>query len=89
MITPPRRIVSLVPSITETIVHLGLADRLVGRTRYCVEPAGLVAAIEAVGGTKNPDCERIIQLAPDLVVVNKEENRREDFEALRRASPCT
>ncbi len=92
----PQRIVSLVPSLTETIFHYGLGDRLVGRTRYCIEPVGTVDAVEAVGGTKNPDVERIIELAPDLIVVNKEENRIEDCRAFEEAGlrvhvthPCT
>lgn len=76
------RIVSLVPSLTEALAAWGALDRLVGRTRYCVEPAGRIEAVEAVGGTKNPDVSRILELRPDLVVVNREENRREDFEAL-------
>jgi ABC-type Fe3+-hydroxamate transport system substrate-binding protein len=76
------RIVSLVPSLTETLLHFGVGDALVGRTRYCVEPAGTVERIETVGGTKNPDIQRIVALAPDLVVVNKEENRIEDWQAL-------
>lgn len=76
------RIVSLVPSLTETLVDFGLADSIVGRTRWCTEPAGVVAGIEAVGGTKNPDVARIVELCPDLVLVNKEENRLEDCTAM-------
>lgn len=90
------RIVSLVPSLTETLVEFGLAPSLVGRTRWCTEPAGVVAGIEAVGGTKNPDVARIVALRPDLVVVNKEENRLEDCRELEAAGlrlhvthPCT
>jgi ABC-type Fe3+-hydroxamate transport system substrate-binding protein len=79
------RIVSLVPSLTETIIDFGLADTLVGRTRWCTEPADVVARIETVGGTKNPDVARIVELRPDLVVVNKEENRLEDCTALEAA----
>lgn len=79
------RIVSLVPSLTETLVAFGLADSIVGRTRWCTEPAGLVDRIEAVGGTKNPDVARIIALRPDLVIVNKEENRIEDCRVLQGA----
>ena len=79
------RIVSLVPSLTEALVGYGLADSIVGRTRYCEEPAGVVAHIEVVGGTKNPDVARIISLRPDLVIVNKEENRLEDCRALEAA----
>lgn len=81
-VSNPARIVSLVPSLTEALLDWGLERQLVGRTSWCTEPAGLVDSIEAVGGTKNPDVARIIALEPHLVVVNKEENRREDVEAL-------
>ena len=81
----PRRVVCLVPSITELLFALGAAAGLVGRTRYCEEPSGQVDAVETVGGTKNPDCERIIELAPELVIVNREENRIEDFQRLEAA----
>lgn len=79
----PERIVSLVPSLTELVSWLGAGERLVGRTKFCTEPAGLVARVPAVGGTKNPDIAKIVTLSPNLVVANKEENRREDIEALR------
>jgi ABC-type Fe3+-hydroxamate transport system substrate-binding protein len=82
---PARRIVSLVPSITETVVRLGCGDALVGVTRYCTEPAPALRHVERVGGTKTPNCERIRGLHPDLVLVNAEENRREDFDALEKA----
>lgn len=81
----PKRIVSLVPSDTYTVIRLGLGDRLVGRTVYCVEPADCVAGIETVGGTKNADVARILTLHPDLVIANKEENRRHDIERLEDA----
>jgi ABC-type hemin transport system substrate-binding protein len=81
----PTRIVSLVPSLTELVFWLGAGDRLVGRTRFCEEPAGEVGRVATVGGTKNPRVERIVALRPDLVLANKEENRREDVEALRQA----
>jgi ABC-type Fe3+-hydroxamate transport system substrate-binding protein len=80
---PPRRIVSLVPSTTELLCALGLADALVGVTVYCIEPRDVVRAKTRVGGEKNPDLSAIRALAPDLVVANLEENRREDVEALR------
>jgi len=90
------RIVSLVPSLTETLVDFGLAGSIVGRTRWCTEPADVVEKIEAVGGTKNPDVARIVELRPDLVIVNKEENRIEDCRAMQEAGlalhvthPCT
>ncbi|HXU23926.1 MAG TPA: helical backbone metal receptor, partial [Tepidiformaceae bacterium] len=82
---PPARIVSLVPSLTELVWWLGAGERLVGRTRFCTEPAGLVEAVPIMGGTKNPHVERIVSARPDLVVANKEENRREDVEALQQA----
>ena len=79
------RIVSLVPSLTELVWWLGHGERLVGRTRFCTEPAGQVEAAPAVGGTKDPDVGRIVALRPDVVIANREENRREDVEALRGA----
>lgn len=79
---PPQRIVSLVPSATETVCRLGAAARLLGCTRYCTEPAGQLGAAARVGGTKNPSRERIAALAPDLVLGNAEENRPEDLEWL-------
>jgi ABC-type Fe3+-hydroxamate transport system substrate-binding protein len=75
----------LVPSLTETLFALGCGDAVVAATRYCTEPAGTVERIDRVGGTKNPDLHRIRALDPDLVLVNAEENRKEDFEALERA----
>jgi ABC-type hemin transport system substrate-binding protein len=78
----PRRIVCLVPSITETLFALGLREAIVGVTDYCTHPPDEVARVTKVGGTKDPQIEKITQLAPDLVIVNDEENRREDFVAL-------
>ncbi len=80
---PPRRIVSLVPSTTETLCALGLAEALVGITAYCREPAALLAGKPRIGGEKDPDLERIRALAPDLVIANVEENRAEDVARLR------
>jgi ABC-type Fe3+-hydroxamate transport system substrate-binding protein len=80
-----RRIVSLVPSLTEALFTLGCGEAVVGVTRYCTEPAGIVERLKRVGGTKNPDLARIRELQPDLVLVNVEENRRKDFEGLERA----
>lgn len=78
----PSRIISLVPSVTETLFALGLDDRLVGVTRYCTEPSASVAQKPKVGGQKNPDLQKIQSLEPDLIVANVEENRREDVDAL-------
>jgi iron complex transport system substrate-binding protein len=79
------RIISLCPSLTELVFDLGRGDDLVGRTKFCVHPVGRVERIEPVGGTKNPKITRIVELAPDLVLLNEEENRREDAEALAAA----
>ena len=80
---PPRRIVSLIPSTTETLCRLGLADALVGVTVYCVEPREVVATKTRIGGEKNPDLDKIRALAPDLVIANIEENLREHVATLR------
>jgi ABC-type Fe3+-hydroxamate transport system substrate-binding protein len=77
-----RRVVSLVPSMTETVCALGAAERLVGITRYCCEPAAALASVPQVGGTKNPSRDKIAALVPDLVIVNGEENRSEDIDWL-------
>src|SRR5215813_1155285 len=79
----PLRIVSLVPSVTETLCALGLADALVGITVYCVEPRAIVGGKTKIGGEKNPDLEKIRGLEPDLVIANVEENLREHVDALR------
>ncbi|MEE9311656.1 MAG: helical backbone metal receptor [Planctomycetota bacterium] len=81
---PLTRVVSLVPSTTETIFALACGDKLLGRTRYCVSPEE-AREIENIGGTKDPKLDRIIEINPQLVLANKEENRREDINALREA----
>lgn len=78
----PVRIVSLCPSLTELCCELGCSAELVGVTKFCEHPEALT--IEKVGGTKDPDIDRIVALGPDLVLMNREENRREDAEALER-----
>ncbi len=83
--SPPRRVVSLVPSITESLFDLDLGSRVIGITDYCRHPADRLAALPRLGGTKNPDIERILALEPDLVMLNREENRLEDAQALRAA----
>ena len=69
------RVVSLVPSLTETLLAWGIEP--VGVTRFCEHPE-----LPVVGGTKDPDVAAVVALEPDLVLVNDEENRREDFDAL-------
>ncbi len=83
--TPPKRVVSLVPSDTLTVAALGCASALVGRTDYCVLPEG-IGSVKSVGGTKNPRVEEILALEPDLVLANQEENSRADLEALVKAN---
>ena len=85
---PPRRIVSLVPSLTETVVRWGLGDHVVGVTKYCIHPKSVTRPIPKIGGTKDPDLEAIRALKPDIVLANAEENRREDVEALEGDIPC-
>jgi ABC-type Fe3+-hydroxamate transport system substrate-binding protein len=76
------RVVSLVPSATETLLALGVTP--IGVTRFCEHPE-----LPQVGGTKNPDIGAIVALAPDLVVLCEEENRKEDAEALAAAGVAT
>lgn len=79
---PARRVVSLVPSETESVAALAGVDRLVGRTDYCEEPRGTIERVPSVGGTKKIDVDAVIALAPDLVLANQEENGRRDVERL-------
>jgi ABC-type Fe3+-hydroxamate transport system substrate-binding protein len=79
------RVVSLVPSLTEWLVSVGVGERLVGVTDWCAEPAEVTARLPKVRGTKNPDLAAVRALAPDLVVANAEENRRIDVERLEAA----
>ncbi|WP_445284019.1 helical backbone metal receptor [Streptomyces sp. DSM 118148] len=76
------RVVSLVPSLTEAVAAT-LPGALVGVTDWCTHPPGLGAV--RIGGTKNPAVDRILALAPDLVIANEEENRVPDLDALRAA----
>ncbi len=78
------RVISLVPSLTEAVA-VTVPGVLVGATDWCSHPADLGAGVVRIGGTKNPDVERIVALAPDLVVANEEENREPDLAALRAA----
>jgi len=78
----PVRVVSLVPSLTEAVA-VSVPGALVGATDWCTHPADL--DVPRVGGTKNPELDRILALGPDLVVANAEENREPDLAALRAA----
>jgi len=80
---PARRIVSLIPSITEILFAIGAGDRVVGCTIYCTQPPDGVATKTRIGGEKNPKLELIRDLGADLVIANVEENVREHVETLR------
>ena len=78
------RIISLVPSITETLFDFGLSEsEIVGRTKFCIHPKEKVNLIPIVGGTKNIHIEKIQSLEPDLIIANKEENVKEQIEERR------
>lgn len=84
---PPKRIISLVPSQTELLVDLGLEDRIVGVTKFCVYPRDLRKEKTIVGGTKNYRFDIIESLQPDLIIGNKEENDQEGIEKLASKYP--
>lgn len=84
LLPPVRRVVSLVPSLTESVAYDG-RDLLVGVTDWCTHPAGLADRIARIGGTKKPDIARIVALRPDVVLANKEENQREHVAELTAA----
>jgi len=80
-------IVSLVPSQTELLIDLGLRDKLVGITKFCVHPLGLKKEVQLIGGTKNVKIDLVRSLNPDLIIGNKEENNQADIEALESILP--
>ena len=82
------RIVSLVPSITELVCDLGLASSLVGRTGFCIHPKETLRTVPKVGGTKDVDLDAVRALAPTHVIVNVDENRKEDAQALAGFAPA-
>ncbi len=83
----PKRIVSVVPSQTELLYDLGLRDEVVGITKFCIHPADWFRSKPRIGGTKNLHIDRIQRLNPDLILCNKEENTKEQIEALQRQYP--
>ncbi|OON68713.1 ABC transporter substrate-binding protein [Hymenobacter sp. CRA2] len=84
---PPQRIVSLVPSQTELLFDLGLGERVVGVTKFCVHPAEARQRATVVGGTKNFHFDKVAALKPDLILGNKEENYQEGIEQLAAQYP--
>jgi len=83
----PQRIISLVPSQTELLHYLDLAQRVVGITKFCIHPADWFRSKERVGGTKTPDLEKVRSLRPDLIIANKEENDKASIMALAEEFP--
>jgi ABC-type Fe3+-hydroxamate transport system substrate-binding protein len=83
----PQRIVSLVPSQTELLYDLGLEDRIVGVTKFCVHPYHLKSTKKIVGGTKKVNYDKIKELNPDIIICNKEENTKEIVEELKKICP--
>ncbi len=85
----PQRMVSLVPSLTETLVDLGAEDRIVGVTKFCTRPGHLRKKRKRIGGTKGINIAEVMDLKPDLVLANLEENEAQDVMALEIAGiPC-
>lgn len=85
--TTPKRIVSLVPSLTELICDLGLEDELVGVTKFCVHPFHIKSTKTIIGGTKQIKFDKIKELNPDIIIANKEENTQEIVEELSQICP--
>lgn len=83
----PKRIVSLVPSQTELLYDLGLGDQVVGITKFCVHPDSWFRSKKRIGGTKDVKIDKVVALKPDLIIGNKEENTKEDIEALEEIAP--
>jgi ABC-type Fe3+-hydroxamate transport system substrate-binding protein len=83
----PQRIVSLVPSQTELLYDLGLGDRVVGITKFCVHPSHWQKEKIKIGGTKTVHLQKVLDLKPDLILANKEENDREQVEYLAQYCP--
>ena len=81
----PVRIISLVPSLTELLFDLNLQDQLVGRTAFCIEPAGIVEAVRVVGGTKTTELDTLLALNPTHVLVNVDETPKELAEGISAA----
>lgn len=83
----PKRIISLVPSQTELLYDLGLGERVVGITKFCIHPNEWFTSKSRVGGTKTIDYNKINNLSPDLIIANKEENEKEQIEHLQTLYP--
>jgi ABC-type Fe3+-hydroxamate transport system substrate-binding protein len=83
----PKRIISIVPSQTELLFYLGLADNIIGVTKFCTHPYHQTKHTTKIGGTKQLNIELIRELQPDLIIANKEENERSQVEDLMNVCP--
>jgi len=83
----PIKVVCLVPSISELVYDLGIGDRFVGCTRFCIHPTSLKKDLIIIGGTKKINLETIDKISPDLILANKEENTKEEIEFLAQKYP--
>jgi ABC-type Fe3+-hydroxamate transport system substrate-binding protein len=79
---PPATVVSLVPSITESLFALGFGESVIGVTDYCVHPRELLTGVERIGGTKTPKVARIVEMSPELVIADREENDQESIQKM-------
>ncbi len=86
-INSTNRIICLVPSITELLIDLGLEDKVVGITKFCIHPNHLRLTKTIIGGTKSVNLNKIKQLKPDLIIANKEENTQKDIEEVSKHYP--
>lgn len=83
----PQKIISLVPSLTELLYDLDLNGRVAGITKFCVHPDSWYRSKTRIGGTKNVNIDAIHRLKPDLIIANKEENTKDQIEALQNFYP--
>ncbi len=83
----PKRIVSIVPSQTELLHHLGLDMEVIATTKFCVHPQSWFRNKTRIGGTKNLNIDKIVELRPDLILANKEENEQVQLDALCKTTP--
>ncbi len=87
IIDSPQRIISLVPSQTELLYDLGLEEEVIGITKFCIHPENWFRNKTRVGGTKTVNLEKVKALQPDLIIANKEENVKDQIEALAKDFP--
>lgn len=85
--SPPKKIISLVPSQTELLFDLGLENSIIGITKFCIHPEHFKKTKQIIGGTKNLNLEKIRQLKPDLIIANKEENEFDQITELKNEFP--